>query len=130
MGDLDSIPGLGRSPGGGHGNPLQYSCLENPMDRGTQRVIVHSVAESTELSNFHFCICLPLEPPGKPMHPVLLTIMDPLLYIFSPEDSRCNDNVNHSCRICSTSWFRNYYLFSEPSDFINKHSSNLQADSI
>ena len=32
--DMDSIPGLGRSPGGGHGNPLQYSCLENPMDRG------------------------------------------------------------------------------------------------
>jgi len=32
--DLGSIPGLGRSPGGGHGNPLQYSCLENPMDRG------------------------------------------------------------------------------------------------
>ena len=33
-GDLGSIPGLGRSPGGGHGNPLQYYCLENPMDRG------------------------------------------------------------------------------------------------
>ena len=33
--ELDSIPGLGRSPGGGHGNPLQYSCLENPMDRAT-----------------------------------------------------------------------------------------------
>ena len=32
--DLGLIPGLGRSPGGGHGNPLQYSCLENPMDRG------------------------------------------------------------------------------------------------
>ena len=32
--DMGSIPGLGRSPGGGHGNPLQYSCLENPMDRG------------------------------------------------------------------------------------------------
>ena len=32
--DEGSIPGLGRSPGGGHGNPLQYSCLENPMDRG------------------------------------------------------------------------------------------------
>ena len=32
--DLSSIPGLGRSPGGGYGNPLQYSCLENPMDRG------------------------------------------------------------------------------------------------
>ena len=34
-GDTGSIPGWGRSPGGGHGNPLQYSCLENPMDRGT-----------------------------------------------------------------------------------------------
>ena len=33
-GDLDSIPGSGRSPGGGNGHPLQYSCLENPMDRG------------------------------------------------------------------------------------------------
>ena len=32
--DMGSIPGLGRSPGGGHANPLQYSCLENPMDRG------------------------------------------------------------------------------------------------
>ena len=32
--DMGSIPGLGRSPGGGHGNPFQYSCLENPMDRG------------------------------------------------------------------------------------------------
>ena len=36
--DLDSFPGLGRYPGGGHGNPLQYSCLENPMDRGTWQV--------------------------------------------------------------------------------------------
>ena len=44
--DLGSIPGLGRSPGGGHGNPLQYSCLENPMDRGAWRATVHSVAES------------------------------------------------------------------------------------
>ena len=40
-GDLGSIPGLGRSPGGRNGNPLQYSCLENPMDRGTWRNIVH-----------------------------------------------------------------------------------------
>ena len=37
VGDLGSIPGLGRSLGGGHGNPLQYSCLENPMDRGAWR---------------------------------------------------------------------------------------------
>ena len=39
--DMDSFPGLGRSPGGGRGNPLQYSCLENPMDRGAWRAIVH-----------------------------------------------------------------------------------------
>ena len=38
--DLGSIPGSGRSPGGGHGNPLQYSCLENPMDRGAWRATV------------------------------------------------------------------------------------------
>ena len=43
VGDLDLIPGLRRSPGGGHGNPLQYSCLENPMDRGAWRAAVHGV---------------------------------------------------------------------------------------
>ena len=45
-GDLDSIPGLGRSPGGGHGNPFQYSCQENPMDRGVWRTTVHKVTKS------------------------------------------------------------------------------------
>ena len=40
-GDLGSIPGLGRSPGGGHGYQLQYSCLENPMDRGAWEATVH-----------------------------------------------------------------------------------------
>ena len=44
--DIDSIPGSGRSPGGGHGNPLQYSCLENPMDRGAWQATVHRVAKS------------------------------------------------------------------------------------
>ena len=44
--DVGSILGLGRSPGGGHGNPLQYSCLKNPMNRGDWRATVHSVAES------------------------------------------------------------------------------------
>ena len=43
---MGSIPGLGRSPGGGHGNPRQYSCLENPIDRGAWWVAVHGVAES------------------------------------------------------------------------------------
>ena len=41
-----SILGLGRSPGGGHGNLLQYSCMENPMDRGAWRATVHGVAKS------------------------------------------------------------------------------------
>jgi len=45
-GDLGLIPGLGRSPGGGHGNPLQYSCLENPMDREAWQATVHGVTES------------------------------------------------------------------------------------
>ena len=43
-GDLGSIPGLGRSPGEENGNPLQYSCLENPMDRGAWWATVHGVA--------------------------------------------------------------------------------------
>ena len=46
MGDLGSIPGWGRSPGGEHGNPLQYSYLEKPMDRGAWQVAVHGVAKS------------------------------------------------------------------------------------
>ena len=45
-GDLDSIPGSGRSPGEGNGNPLQYFCLENSMDRGAWQVTVHGVAKS------------------------------------------------------------------------------------
>ena len=50
-GDAGSLTGLGRSPGGGHGNPLQYSCLENPMVRGAWRATVHGVAKNqTQLS--------------------------------------------------------------------------------
>ena len=44
--DLGSIPGLGRSPGGGHGNPLQYPYLETPIDRGAWLATVHRVAKS------------------------------------------------------------------------------------
>ena len=47
-GDLGSIPGLGRLPREGHGNPLQYSCLENPMDRGAWWATVHGVAKKHE----------------------------------------------------------------------------------
>ena len=45
-GDLGLIPGSGRSPGEGNGNPLQYYCLENPMDRGAWQATVHGVAKS------------------------------------------------------------------------------------
>ena len=46
--DAGSIPGLGKSPGEGNGNPLQYSCLENPMDKGAWWATVHSVAEELD----------------------------------------------------------------------------------
>ena len=51
--DMGSIPGLGRCPGGGHGNPLQYSCLENPMEKGAWQDTVHRVTKSrTRLKRF------------------------------------------------------------------------------
>ena len=55
VGNLGSIPGLGRSPGEGNGNPLQYSCLKHPMDGGAWWAIVHGVAKRrTRLSDFPF----------------------------------------------------------------------------
>ena len=45
VGDMGSVPRLGRSAGGGHGNPLRYSCLGNPMDRGAWRATVHGVTK-------------------------------------------------------------------------------------
>ena len=58
-GDLGSIPGLGRSPGEGNGYPLQYSGLENSMDRRAWRATVHRVSKNqTRLSNFHFPLSL------------------------------------------------------------------------
>ena len=58
---MGSIPGLGRSPGGGHGNPLQYSCLENPTDRGAWWATVHCVKKSWTRRRdeyFHFSFYL------------------------------------------------------------------------
>ena len=55
-GDVSLIPGLGSSPGDGHGYPLQYSCLEHPTDRGAWRAAVHRVAGSqTRLSTQQAC---------------------------------------------------------------------------
>ena len=54
VGDLGLIPGSGRSPGGGHGDLLQYSCLENPMDGGDWKATVHGVTKNRiRLSNKH-----------------------------------------------------------------------------
>ena len=50
VGDLGSIPGLGKSPGGGHGNLLQYSCLENPMDRGAWWATVFGVKKELDMT--------------------------------------------------------------------------------
>ena len=55
-GELGSIPGWGRSPGEGDGYSLQYSCLENPMDRGTWQATVHEVAKGQTLLNNPACI--------------------------------------------------------------------------
>ena len=56
--DMGSTPGSGRSLGGEHGNPLQYSCLENPMDRRALRSIVHSVTKSqTQLKGLRMHAC-------------------------------------------------------------------------
>ena len=57
-GDLGSIPGLGRSPGEENGKPLQYYCLENPMDRGAWKAAIHGIAKSrTRLSDFTSHLC-------------------------------------------------------------------------
>ena len=60
VGDLGSIPGLGKSLGEGDGNPLRYSCLENPMDRGAWQATVHGVAKTrTQVINSYFDISCP-----------------------------------------------------------------------
>ena len=61
--DLDSVPRLGRSLGEGNGNPLQYSCLENPMDREAWRAIVHGIARVGH--------DLATKPPPPPTHALL-----------------------------------------------------------
>ena len=75
--DADSIPGLGRSPGEGNGNPLNYSCLENSMDRGAWQAIVHGTAKNghgsqrighdleTNIFTFHFHYIPPSPPPPR-----------------------------------------------------------------
>ena len=58
VGNLGSMPGLGKSPGEGNGYPLQYSCLDNPMDRGACRSTVHGVTKSRTLMSDEECMML------------------------------------------------------------------------
>ena len=110
--DTGLIPGLGRSPGGGHGNPLQYSCLENPMERGAWRAIVHRVSKSwtwLERLGMHapsegvwewvaFLIKPPcLSPAQKPPHALTTKAL--------PQDLCTSSSVSHSfplCPVCSS----------------------------
>ena len=55
--DAGSIPGLGRSPGGGNGNPLQYSCLENPMDREAWRPYSMGLQSQTQMNTHTTAMC-------------------------------------------------------------------------
>ena len=75
-GDLSSIPGLGRSPGEGNGNQLQYSCLEHPMDRGAWWAIVHGVTKSRTRLHFHFH----LDCHRAPVCPFLLLCLLPFIW--------------------------------------------------
>ena len=63
-GDPGSIPGSGRSPGGGHGNPLQYSCLEQPKDRGAWLATAHQVPLSIAFCRQESWSGFPCPPPG------------------------------------------------------------------
>ena len=75
--DLGSIPGSGRSPEGGHGNPLQYSCLENPMDRGGWQATAHEMAKSqTPLSDLHFHFTLMTYQAARAVKPLLANAGD------------------------------------------------------
>ena len=77
-GDTDSIPGSGRSPGVGNGNPLQYSCLENSMERGAWRAAVHRAAkgrdmtEATEHTPKHMGLCINIKTDDVPFSKMLL----------------------------------------------------------
>ena len=73
-GDLGSIPGLGRSPGEGNGNPLQYSCLENPMDRGALKATVYRVVRVGH--------DLATKPPTKPYFFFPFKSYDPVISIW------------------------------------------------
>ena len=82
--DLGSVPESGRSPGEGKGNPLQYSCLENSIDRGAWQAIVHEVSKSqTRMSNFHFRLLSEHLPSHYETYSNLLSLRPSILRVTS-----------------------------------------------
>ena len=83
-GDVGSIPGSRRSPGEGHGNLFQYSCLGNPMDRGAWRATVHSIEKSwTPLSDWAYALKLPRQAICSP-HPFVCVALSTSVVVPSP----------------------------------------------
>ena len=84
--DMGSIPGLGRSPGEGNGNPLQYSYLENPMDRGSWQATIHGVTKSwtrlKQLSNIAQSDLAHVHTQTLPGHDVPIFVHDEFVFFF------------------------------------------------
>ena len=100
-GDGGSSPGSGRSPGGGHGNPLQYSCLENSMERGARGATVHGVAEEldmTEQLRMHVCTTRVRDHENQ-----YTECHSPQISLATSGHGRHNDNV-HAVPKRSISW--------------------------
>ena len=104
MGDLGSISGLGRSPGRGHGNPFQYSCLENSTDRGAWQATVHGAAES---------------PTTERLSLIQHTILDKKQ--SGTEDRLCTTPKNFSAFLCPLRHFAEYPLENN----LNPHLANF-----
>ena len=100
-GDGGSSPGSGRSPGGGHGNPLQYSCLENPMERGGRRATVHRVAKESDMTEqlrTHVCTTRVRDHENQ-----YTECHSPQISLATSGHRRHNDN-NHAVPKRSISW--------------------------
>ena len=101
-GDAGSIPGLGGAPKEGNGNPLQYCCLENPMDKGAWQVTVHGVTKSwTRLSTTLVCMYKAVTYKGFINH--YLLYLEKFLYKITKFSSRC-------CTIAIRLWFLSSFI--------------------
>ena len=97
-GDVSSIPGLGRSPGDGKGNPLQHSCLVNPIDRGAWLATVHRVTELDMTQQLTTRAHKNCSPPGSSVHGISQTrILVWVAISFSRASSPPRDWTNISC---------------------------------